>query len=78
MNANSCQSCMMPLSKDLGQRESDQYCSLCFKDGKLLYEGDWQGFKKAAYEGMISRGMHPWKASLFAWMTRFAPRWKGQ
>jgi hypothetical protein len=44
MNTNnnqneSCESCMMPFSKDTGVRESDRYCSYCFKDGKLCYEG---------------------------------------
>jgi len=47
----------MPFSNDPGKRESDKYCSLCFKDGKLCYEGtDLKEFQKVAYESMRSRG----------------------
>lgn len=42
-----CESCLMPFSQDPGPRESDRYCSYCFKNG-----------------------------ALFAWMIKFAPRWK--
>lgn len=77
MKSKSCESCFMPLDQDPGVSESDRYCSLCFRDGKLCYEGDWKGFRDAAYAGMIARGMHPFKARFFAWMTRFAPRWRG-
>lgn len=76
MKANSCQSCLIPFDKDPGARESDTYCSLCFKNGKLCYEGDLEGFQKAAYESMRSRRMNPLKARFFTWMIRFAPRWK--
>lgn len=73
-----CDSCLMPLDAEHGQavREHQNYCNLCFRDGKLCYEGDWEGFRKAAYDGMISRGMNKYKAKFFAWMTRFAPRWR--
>ncbi len=30
-----CQSCGMPLSKDNGKRESEEYCSKCFQNGKF-------------------------------------------
>lgn len=72
-----CESCMMPFAKDPGKRESDKYCSLCFKDGKLCYEGnDLQEFQKVAYQSMISRGTNKWLAKLYTFMIRFAPRWK--
>ena len=67
----------MPLSKDPGIRESEQYCSYCFKNGKLVYEGnDVNEFKKFAYQGMIDKGMSKIKAKIFTWMIGFAPRWK--
>lgn len=68
---------MMPFAKDPGQRESDKYCSLCFKDGKLMYEGnDLKEFQKVAYESMLKRGTNKWLAKFYTFMIRFAPRWK--
>jgi hypothetical protein len=72
-----CESCFMPFSKDPGIRESDKYCSYCFKNGKLCYEGnDVNEFKKHSYEAMVAKGMNHIKAKLFTWMIGFAPRWK--
>jgi hypothetical protein len=77
MKNNKCESCLMPFSKDPGIRESDKYCSYCFKDGKFTYEGDdVNEFKKRAYEAMVAKGMNRVKAKLFTWMISFAPRWK--
>ncbi len=73
----SCESCLMPFDKDPGVRESDRYCSLCFQDGKLCYEGsDLKEFQNAAYEGMLAHGTNKYLAMFYAWMIRFAPRWK--
>jgi hypothetical protein len=67
----------MPLSKDPGVRESDKYCSYCFKNGKFTYEGsDVEEFKKHSYNGMRENGMNPIMAKIFTWMIGFAPRWK--
>ena len=67
----------MPFSKDPGQRESDKYCSYCFKNGKFTYEGnDVNEFKKESYKAMRANGMNPIMAKLFTWMIGFAPRWK--
>jgi hypothetical protein len=67
----------MPFSKDPGKRESDKYCSYCFKDGKLCYEGnDVNEFKNVCYEKMVQRGMNKIQAKIFTWMIGFAPRWK--
>jgi len=67
----------MPLAKDPGQSGSDKYCSFCFKEGKLCYEGnDLKEFQKRAYEGMRKQGMNLFVAKLFTFMIRFAPRWK--
>lgn len=72
-----CESCMMPFSKDTGVRENDKYCSLCFKGGKLCYEGnDLKEFQRIAYESMLSRGIWKPKAWFFTKMIAFAPRWK--
>lgn len=77
MPNKSCESCLMPFSKDTGIRESEKYCSLCFKDGKLCYEGnDVNEFKKRAYESMRSKGINPILAKFYTWMIGFAPRWK--
>lgn len=74
-----CESCMMPFKKDpqgVG-REHEKYCSYCYRDGKLCYEGDdVKEFKKAMITDMISRGEPKLKATFFAWMAGFAPRWK--
>ncbi len=68
---------MMPFSKDTGVRENEKYCSLCFKNGKLCYEGnDLKEFQKVAYESMISRGTNKILAKFFSFMIKFAPRWK--
>ncbi len=75
--ATYCESCMMPFAKDLGTRDSDRYCSLCFQNGKLCYEGtDLKEFKKICYASMRARGTNPVLASLFTFMIGFAPRWK--
>ncbi len=74
-----CESCMMPFKKDPKgtARESEKYCSYCFADGKLCYEGtDIKEFKRVMIEQMTSRGTRPLKATFFAYMAGFAPRWK--
>ena len=78
MKKDSCQSCLMPFSKDPGVREDARYCSYCFKNGKLCYEGNLQGFQKVCYEAMVKNGMNKIKAKFFAWLIKFAPRWKSQ
>lgn len=77
MKNKNCESCLMPLAKDSGESGSDIYCSYCFKEGKLVYEGDdVNEFKKRAYTGMKEHGMCSLKAKFFTWMIGFAPRWK--
>lgn len=66
----------MPFAKDPGTRESNQYCSLCFKDGQLCYQGDLADFQKICYKAMVDSGMHPLLSKFYAWCIRFAPRWK--
>ncbi len=72
-----CESCMMPFSKDTGVRENEKYCSLCFKDGKLCYEGnDLKEFQKICKESMLKNGIGPIKAWFFTKMIARAPRWR--
>lgn len=67
----------MPFKKDTGTRESDKYCSLCYKNGELCYKGnDLKEFQKISYENMVKGGMNKFQAKVFTWMIRFAPRWK--
>ncbi|MBI5456955.1 hypothetical protein HY969_04440 [Candidatus Kaiserbacteria bacterium] len=74
-----CESCLMPLDADSGPRESEKYCSYCFRNGKLTYEGtDVTEFTRLAYEGMRKQGMNIFKAWFFARMIRYAPRWRGR
>lgn len=74
-----CESCMMPFKKDTGVRESEQYCSLCFQNGRLNYQGEnLKEFQDIVYKSMRSRGER-WLFSRFAvFMIRFAPRWSGK
>lgn len=69
----------MPLDEEHGQmnRENERYCTYCFKDGKLCYEGnDLKAFQRRSYEAMVGHGIGKCKAKFFAWMIRFAPRWR--
>lgn len=75
-----CESCLMPFTMDPNgkHRESDIYCSLCYKDGKLCFEGNIHEFKKMCYTAMTNEHHIPkWKARFFIFMIGFAPRWKG-
>lgn len=74
-----CESCLMPFKKDPQgiNREHEKYCSYCFKNGKLCYEGnDVKEFKRAMINAIVSRGESRLKAHFFAFMAGFAPRWK--
>lgn len=71
-----CESCMMPFRKDTGTRENERYCSLCYKNGKLNYEGnDLKEFQKVVKTKMLQNGMNPIKAWFFTKMIAYAPRW---
>lgn len=74
-----CESCLMPFSKDPkgADRESAKYCSYCFKNGSLVYEGtDVNEFKREMIKAIVGRGESRIKAYLFAFMAGFAPRWR--
>jgi len=74
-----CESCLMPFSKDPkgANREHEKYCSYCYSNGRLCYEGsDVKEFKKAMIDAIVARGESKLKAKFFAFMASFAPRWK--
>jgi hypothetical protein len=67
----------MPFDKDTGTRENEKYCSLCFNNGKLCYEGtDLKKFQAVCYKSMRDRGISWPMAKLYTYMIKFAPRWK--
>lgn len=69
----------MPFKKDPKgkNREHADYCSYCYADGRLCYEGtDVKEFKAGMIHSMTARGNNPLKAKFFAYMSGFAPRWK--
>lgn len=69
----------MPFSKDPGVRENPKYCSYCFKDGKLCYEGtDLKEFQRISYQNMRAHGTSAPMAWLYSYLIRFAPRWRGK
>jgi len=68
--------CLMPFKKDLGQRESDDYCSYCFKSGEFSYKGDdIQEFKQICYQQMVKKGTPKLIARFIDFMLSFAPHW---
>lgn len=74
---NNCESCLMPFSKDIANRENAKYCSLCFNRGKLSYQGhDLKEFQQICYEKMKENGINPLIAKIYTHMIKFAPRWK--
>lgn len=67
----------MPFTKDPGKRESDKYCSYCYKNGELTYKGnDLKEFQRICYKGMVENGTNKLMAWFFAFCIRFAPRWR--
>ena len=67
----------MPFKQDTGKRESDLYCSYCFKNGEFVYKGaDLKEFKKYCYEAMLKRGINKYLAKFYTFLIGFAPYWK--
>ncbi len=79
MISGNCECCMMPFTKDIGQRTSEQYCSYCYQNGRLNAEGaSLQEFQRRCFEGMQRRGMNPAVAWFFSFLIRFSPYWKAR
>ncbi len=73
----SCAMCLMPFKKDPGKRESDTYCSHCFKNGELLYKGkNVKEFKKICQQAMINKGMNKYTAQFYTFFIPLAPYWR--
>ena len=69
----------MPFNKDTGVRESEEFCSYCFKDGSLLYKGDdVKEFKDMMYKNVRARGVNPVTAWFYTFAAGFAPYWKNK
>lgn len=70
---------MMPFVKDpKGEnREHERFCTYCYSDGKLNYQGNDLGeFKRAMIDAIVARGESKILAHIYAFMAGFAPRWK--
>ena len=77
MLGQSCEMCLMPFKKDKGNRESQAYCSYCFKNGDLVYKGDdIKKFQQLCYQSMIKHGTNKFLAKFYTWLVAFAPYWK--
>ncbi|MDI9325414.1 MAG: zinc ribbon domain-containing protein [Alphaproteobacteria bacterium] len=75
---NMCQMCLMPEEKDTGVRERADFCSYCFKHGKILFKGTRKEFQTMVYKQMRTDGVSWIMAHVYAWMIRFAPYWRGK
>lgn len=71
-----CFACLMPFSKDTGNRTNKSYCSYCQQDGEFRFTGTRKEFQSVSYNSMRKNGMNPLVAKFFAWTIRFAPQWK--
>ena len=77
MASQSCEMCLMPFNKDKGNRESQTYCSYCFKNGELIYkEDDIKSFQQLCYQSMIKNGTNKYLAKFYTLFIPFAPHWK--
>ena len=75
--ANKCSMCLMPFSKDPGNRKNPEYCSYCFGDEGLRFKGDdIEEFKAMCYKNMVKNGMNKYLAKAFTFTINFAPHWK--
>ncbi len=69
--------CLMPFVKDSGERESKEYCSYCFRDGKLLgAELTLAEFQDVSFRSMRKSGLVWPLAKVYAFSIRFAPYWR--
>lgn len=71
-----CVMCLMPKASDNGLRENKNFCSYCFKNGAVQFEGDKKDFIEMCKRQMIKNGMNKIKATVFAWSINFAPWWR--
>lgn len=82
MNKN-CQSCGMPLKKDLkgGGTNADGtksllYCSYCYENGNFMFTGKVEDFQEFCKEKMIEGGHSKFISWLFTRGMKRLDRWK--
>ena len=78
-----CQSCGMPLTKDVkgGGSNADGtlntlYCSYCYQNGDFTYKGTVQEFQEFCRQKMIEGGHSKFKSWLFTRGMKRLDRWK--
>ena len=73
---NTCEMCLMPFKMDDWKRESEKYCSYCYKNWKICFDWNLGEFKEIVYKAMREKWIWKLKAKFFTWMINFAPYWK--
>lgn len=80
-----CQSCGMPLSKDpqgggtnVDGSKSHKYCSYCYPNGTLCFEGSVEEFQEFCRQKMIENGHPKFMAWLFTRGMKRLERWKNK
>lgn len=78
-----CQSCGMPLKRDMkgGGTNADgskslKYCSFCYVNGKFTHQGPVAEFQNFCKEKMIEGGHSKFTAWLFTRGMKRLDRWK--
>ncbi|MEI6352742.1 MAG: hypothetical protein WCO35_02285 [Candidatus Nomurabacteria bacterium] len=72
-----CVVCLMPKKSDDGIRENKNFCSYCFKDGKICFQGTKKEYLGMVYKKMRERKISFLKAKFFCFMiSSSAPFWK--
>ena len=78
-----CQSCGMPMSKDLqcGGTNADgiknlKYCSYCYQNGEFTFNGTVTEFQEHCRQIMVKNGQPKFIAWLFTRGMKRLERWK--
>jgi Putative zinc ribbon domain len=78
-----CQSCGMPMKKDLLQGGSNLdgslnliFCSHCYKNGVFTFNGSLEEMRKHCKEKIIQQGFPKWLAWFFTLGMKRLSRWK--
>jgi len=69
--------CLVVLEGEHAQREREEYCNFCFKDGVLVYvRDDIHDFRKRYFEKMYAEGANEFVARFHTLLIGSAPYWK--
>lgn len=78
-----CQSCGMPMKKDLlhGGTNSDGsqsliFCSHCYKMGEFTFNGSVEEMRQRCKEKIVEQGFPKWLAWFFTLGMKRLERWK--